>query len=284
MVRTRNASRGAAAGGEGEDMPTQVVSAAPRQTTAAQRRAAPVTRRRNTAVHGSDEAGGSGGTGGAGTEVKEMMNLVQAQMTMMQEDRATWRNVLSHILPQATGFHAPIPNTIPQNQDQVRNPQNPAPANIPATPETLNVPASVAVAAQVDIQAEPVAVQAQNQDANIIQPQRPQQQQVESVINSNPQTNMPEWAQELQRKVQEMENKNAPSKKPFVATQSPFVDEIRNYRTSGRYTYNAWKMYNGLTDPESHIQYFNRVAMGTDMPDAMMCRLFPSTLEDAATD
>lgn len=95
---------------------------------------------------------------------------------------------------------------------------------------------------------------------------------------------MPEWAQELQRKVQEMKNRNAPSKKPFVATQSLFVDEIRNYRPSGRYTYSAWKMYNGLTDPESHIRYFNRVAMGTDMPDAMMCRLFPSTLEVAATD
>lgn len=43
-------------------------------------------------------------------------------------------------------------------------------------------------------------------------------------------------------------------------------------------------MYNGLTDLESHIRYFGRLALATDMTDAMMCGLFPSTLEDATTD
>lgn len=81
----------------------------------------------------------------------------------------------------------------------------------------------------------------------------------------------------------EMEKKRGESTDTVVAAlQSPFIDEIRLARPSDQFIYSAWKMYSRLTDIEAHVKYFNMVALSTCMSDAIMSKLFPSTIEKAA--
>uniref|UniRef100_A0A2N9H645 Uncharacterized protein n=1 Tax=Fagus sylvatica TaxID=28930 RepID=A0A2N9H645_FAGSY len=65
-------------------------------------------------------------------------------------------------------------------------------------------------------------------------------------------------------------------------SSSPFSDEIECAKLPPRYTAPGFEMYNGRTDPVAHIgHYHQRMALSL-RNDALMCKLFPSSLGEVA--
>uniref|UniRef100_A0A2N9FR62 Uncharacterized protein n=1 Tax=Fagus sylvatica TaxID=28930 RepID=A0A2N9FR62_FAGSY len=65
-------------------------------------------------------------------------------------------------------------------------------------------------------------------------------------------------------------------------SSSPFSEEIERAKLPPRYTAPAFEMYNGRTDPIAHIgHYHQRMALSL-RNDALMCKLFPSSLGEVA--
>ena len=65
-------------------------------------------------------------------------------------------------------------------------------------------------------------------------------------------------------------------------SSSPFSEEIERAKLPPRYTAPGFKMYNGRTDPIAHIGHYHQRMALSRRNDALMCKLFPSSLEEVA--
>lgn len=64
----------------------------------------------------------------------------------------------------------------------------------------------------------------------------------------------------------------------------PFTDEIMKEPPPQGFVYNSTSMYDGTTNPNDHLKYFNTIASMGEVSDAYKCRLFPSTLNGEGKD
>ena len=61
-------------------------------------------------------------------------------------------------------------------------------------------------------------------------------------------------------------------------SRSPFTHRIEGGRLPWRFTQPTFTMYNGQTDPVEHISHFNQRMVVHSMNEALMCKVFPSSL------
>ena len=61
-------------------------------------------------------------------------------------------------------------------------------------------------------------------------------------------------------------------------SRSPFMRRIEGGRLPWRFTQPMFTMYNGQTDPVEHVSHFNQRMVVHSMNEAMMCKVFPSSL------
>jgi hypothetical protein len=65
-------------------------------------------------------------------------------------------------------------------------------------------------------------------------------------------------------------------------SSSPFSEEIERAKLPPRYTAPGFEVYNGRTDPVAHIGHYHQRMALSRRNDALMCRLFPSSLGEVA--
>jgi hypothetical protein len=65
-------------------------------------------------------------------------------------------------------------------------------------------------------------------------------------------------------------------------SSSPFSEEIEHAKLPPRYTTPGFEMYNGRTDPVAHIGHYHQKMALSRKNDALMCKLFPSSLGEVA--
>jgi hypothetical protein len=65
-------------------------------------------------------------------------------------------------------------------------------------------------------------------------------------------------------------------------SSSPFSEEIERAKLPPRYTAPGFEMYNGRTDPVAHIGHYHQRMALSRHNDALMCKLFPSSLGEVA--
>jgi hypothetical protein len=65
-------------------------------------------------------------------------------------------------------------------------------------------------------------------------------------------------------------------------SSSPFSEEIEHAKLPPRYTAPGFEMYNGRTDPVAHIGHYHQRMALSRHNDALMCKLFPSSLGEVA--
>ena len=62
-------------------------------------------------------------------------------------------------------------------------------------------------------------------------------------------------------------------------SQSPFTRRIKEERLPRWFTQLTFTMYNGRTDPVEHVSHFNQRMVVHSKNEALMCKIFPSSLE-----
>ena len=65
-------------------------------------------------------------------------------------------------------------------------------------------------------------------------------------------------------------------------SKSPFTCRIEGGRLPQRFTQPTYTMYNGQTDPVEHISHFNQRMAVHSKNEALMCKVFPSSLGPVA--
>jgi hypothetical protein len=65
-------------------------------------------------------------------------------------------------------------------------------------------------------------------------------------------------------------------------SSSPFSEEIERAKLPPRYTAPGFEVYNGRTDPVAHIGHYHQRMALSRRNDALMCKLFPSSLGEVA--
>ena len=75
---------------------------------------------------------------------------------------------------------------------------------------------------------------------------------------------------------------NAMSKALNQISKSPFTRRIEGRRLSRLFTQPTFTMYNGRTDPMKHMSHFNQRIAFHSRNEALMCKVFPSSLEPVA--
>ena len=61
-------------------------------------------------------------------------------------------------------------------------------------------------------------------------------------------------------------------------SRSPFMRKIEGKRLPQRFTQPTFTMYNGRTDPVEHVSHFNQRMVVHSKNEALMCKVFPSSL------
>ena len=65
-------------------------------------------------------------------------------------------------------------------------------------------------------------------------------------------------------------------------SKSPFTRKIEGGRLPRRFTQPTFTMYNGRTDPVEHVSHFNQRMVVHSKNEALMCKVFPSSLGPVA--
>ena len=71
---------------------------------------------------------------------------------------------------------------------------------------------------------------------------------------------------------------NAMSRALNHISKSPFTHKIEGTRLPQRFTQATFTMYNGRTDPVEHVSQFNQRMAVHSKNEALMCKVFPSSL------
>ncbi|XP_030939494.1 uncharacterized protein LOC115964295 [Quercus lobata] len=66
------------------------------------------------------------------------------------------------------------------------------------------------------------------------------------------------------------------------ATRSQFLDKIERALMSSRFTRPPFNSYNGKTDPVEHVSHYIHMMSLHTRNDALMCKVFPSSLRATA--
>ena len=61
-------------------------------------------------------------------------------------------------------------------------------------------------------------------------------------------------------------------------SKSPLIQRIEGGKLSRRFTQPAFTMYNGRMDPVEHVSHFNQRMAVHSKNEALMCKVFPSSL------
>ena len=64
--------------------------------------------------------------------------------------------------------------------------------------------------------------------------------------------------------------------------QSPFSKEIEKTNLPKRFTRPTFIIYDGKTDPTEHVSHYNQSMAIYSKNEALMCKIFPSSLEPIA--
>ena len=75
---------------------------------------------------------------------------------------------------------------------------------------------------------------------------------------------------------------DAMSKALNQISRSPFMRRIERRRLPRRFTQPTFTMYNGQTDPVEHVSHFNQRMTVHSKNEALMCKVFPSSLGPVA--
>ena len=65
-------------------------------------------------------------------------------------------------------------------------------------------------------------------------------------------------------------------------SKSPFTRKIKGGRLPRQFTQPTFTMYNGRTDPVEHVSHFNQRMVVHSKNEALMCKVFPSSLGPVA--
>ena len=65
-------------------------------------------------------------------------------------------------------------------------------------------------------------------------------------------------------------------------SKSPFTHKIEGGRLPRQFTQPMFTMYNSRTDPVEHVSHFNQRMVVHSKDEALMCKVFPSSLEPVA--
>ena len=65
-------------------------------------------------------------------------------------------------------------------------------------------------------------------------------------------------------------------------SRSPFTHKIEVAELPQRFTLPTFTMYNGKTDPVEHVSHFNQRMVVHSLDEALMCKVFPSSLGPVA--
>jgi len=65
-------------------------------------------------------------------------------------------------------------------------------------------------------------------------------------------------------------------------SRSPFTHRIEGGKLPWRFAQPTFTMYNGLTDPVEHVSHFNQRMVVHSRNEALMCKVFPSSLGPVA--
>ena len=65
-------------------------------------------------------------------------------------------------------------------------------------------------------------------------------------------------------------------------SRSPFTHKIEVAELPRRFTQPTFTMYNGKTDPVEHVSHFNQRMVVHSLDEALMCKVFPSSLGPVA--
>ena len=65
-------------------------------------------------------------------------------------------------------------------------------------------------------------------------------------------------------------------------SKSPFTRKIEGGRLPRQFTQPTFTMYNGRTDPVEHVSHFNQRMVVHSKNEALMCKVFPSSLGPVA--
>ena len=61
-------------------------------------------------------------------------------------------------------------------------------------------------------------------------------------------------------------------------SKSPFTHKIEGARLSQRFNQSKFTIYNGQTNPVKHVSHFNQRMIIHSKNEALMCKVFPSSL------
>ena len=75
---------------------------------------------------------------------------------------------------------------------------------------------------------------------------------------------------------------DAMSKALNQISRSPFMRRIERRRLPRRFTQPTFTMYNGQIDPVEHVSHFNQRMTVHSKNEALMCKVFPSSLGPVA--
>ena len=78
------------------------------------------------------------------------------------------------------------------------------------------------------------------------------------------------------------EGQNAVWRAFDLISSSPFSKEIEKAQLPERYTAPRFEIYNGRTDPVTHVGHYQQTMAVSRRNDPLMCRLFPSSLGEVA--
>lgn len=65
-------------------------------------------------------------------------------------------------------------------------------------------------------------------------------------------------------------------------SRSPFIRRIEEVRLPRRFNQSTVIIYNGRIDPVEHVSYFNQRMAVYSRDEALMCKVFPSSLRPVA--
>ena len=65
-------------------------------------------------------------------------------------------------------------------------------------------------------------------------------------------------------------------------SKSPFIRRIESGKLPQWFTQPTFTMYNGKTDPVKHVSHFNQRMVIHSKNEALMCKVFPSSLGPVA--
>ncbi|MQL85138.1 hypothetical protein Taro_017669 [Colocasia esculenta] len=95
----------------------------------------------------------------------------------------------------------------------------------------------------------------------------------------------PRWKDDLREMNRKIEALQLGTRAPCVATlltSSPFTEEVTSAPVPPKFQLLKFRRYNGTTNPVHHLDHFQGQVEMINITDALKCRAFMSTLDDAA--